>query len=332
MAVKEKLKDEEVEEDSFEDAFDEAVAEDEGNEEEPIEKAAEPEKDETLKEDGVKSEEDEPDAVEEDLEKEPVSAEEDEPTVKEEPEKPAEPNAAELKKELDELGQKHSTLQGMYNSEVKKEKAPKEEPEKPSAEEAKGEEFKPDTSAITDAIGSLESVKAFTDEYGDEGKQALVDVGNIVAEAVMIDMDKRLEDRFSQLTQSIDPLCSAYAKSSEDAQEGLITGAHSDYRTYVDSGELRAWVDAQKGTEGRVYQEIYDDGSAEEIVGLVAAFREAKGYVKAVEPEKKEKEVEPEIDQSKLEDMEAVDTKKSPVSVSKGGVSKDNYDDAWDKA
>lgn len=305
-------KEEVVEVDEFEEAFKEAIEEEGGEEEAPTEDL-EP-KDE---------EEEAPTPKEE----EPVEEEPAEEEPKEEA--PAEKTLAELQEDLDALNQKHSTLQGMYNSEVKKDKAPKEEPisEEPEEEE---EDFAPVTEAMSKQIGELDSVKALKEEYGDEIGGALNDVAGLVIKSVMGDVSKRLKNQFGEVSEMVNPLQVQYAQSGRDAFDNSVIEAHPDYHTYVENGELEEWVESQPGSNGKAFQAAYTEGDTQDVIELVAAFRKDKGYS---EEKQKTPEEEEEVDTSKLEDMEVVDTKKTPISgKGKGAVDMNDFDGAWKEA
>lgn len=317
MAVKEG---EVVEEkDEYSEAFGEAT--EKGGEEETPTEDLEPE----LEGEGEET------PTSEEGEEKPVEKEET-PKVEEKAEElTVEERLANAEKELEDTKHRESTLQGMYNSELKKkDKAP--EKEEPISEEPEEEEdFTPVTEGMSKQIGELDSVKALKEEYGDDIEGALNDVAGLVTKTVMADVSKRLKNQFGEVEEKIAPLQSQHAQSGRDAFDNSVISEHPDYSKYVESGELKTWVESQTGLNGKAFQAAYSDGDNQDVIELVAAFREAKGYVEEKQevPVKKEKE----IDTSKLEDMEVVESKKTPVSGrGKGAVDMNDFGGAFREA
>jgi hypothetical protein len=313
---------EEAAADNFDDFFDEAIAEDGG--EEPTEKAEEPE-----------GEAEEEPTSEEAEEEEPV-----EEKPKEEPEGEETPKEDKVEKTddgetLETLNHKYKTLQGMYNSVVQKAPKvdePKEEGDepKPTEEESK-DDFKQYTAELVESIGKIESVKAVAEEHGEEVQTALADVASFVAENVMSKMSEKFEAKFGQLSDVVNPIRESHAKTADEAHFEAVTSAHPDFDTYIESGELREWVESQQGLNKKIYTEAYDDGDTQDVIDLVAAFRDSKGYAEKKEEPEEKKETKS-VDQSKLEDMEAIESKKSPVTTGKSKPSKGDFDAGWDEA
>ena len=308
-------------EDSYDDAWNEESGEIEGDKEEPIEEPEEPEGE------AKEPTPDEPVEAEEPEAKEELAK--DDPPAKEEVED-GKPSYDELEDQFTKLQHKNSTLEGMYNSEVRKRsEAPKEEPE-PEEEEPE-ETFTLDTESITKEIEELPSFKAASDEHGEEVGAVLKDATGLMMEKVngaLKTMSERVKERFGEVSDVVKPMQADHVRSKDEARESTIKEAHPEYRTYVDSGELREWVDTHDGIELDVLNGVMKKGTTPEAIKLITKFREAKGYVE--KPEEA-----PEADDSKkekLENMEAVETKKRPVSPGKGKASKENFDDSWDEA
>jgi hypothetical protein len=178
-------------------------------------------------------------------------------------------------------------------------------------------------------IGELDSVKALKEEYGDDIEGALNDVAGLVTKTVMADVSKRLKSQFGEVEEKIAPLQSQHAQSGRDAFDNSVISEHPDYSKYVESGELKTWVESQPGLNGKAFQAAYSEGDNKDVIELVAAFRKAKGYA---EEEQEVPEKEGKVDTSKLEDMEVVDTKKTPISGrGKGAVDMNDYEGAWDE-
>lgn len=325
MAEKEVATEEEVPEkaETFEEAWDEEPEAVGGEEEAPTEKPGEPE------EEAEKPKSDKPEEEEESPEK-PAE----EKPADEKPEIPAEDDApaegADEKPTYEKLEQQHKTLQGMYNKAVKE--IPPEKEEEPE-EETPEENFTLDIAAIAEEIEKLPGVVAAIDEHGEEMGSALKDATGLIMEkvnGVLGDMTKRVEGRFGKISEVVEPIQADHAKSKDEAHEKAIKDKHPDYRTYVDSGELREWVNTHDGIELNVLNGVMKQGTPSEAIDLIAKFREAKGYVEKKEPEEIPEEEIDESKKKKLEDMEAIDVKKTPVSLGKGKGGKDDFETSWD--
>lgn len=308
---------EETKEDSFDNAFDEAVA-DEGGEKPPTDEAVEPE--------GEAKEEPTPEEAK--SEEKPVKEEpkeEAKPKEEAEPEKSEEgkPSYDDLAKQFADLEHKNSTLQGMYNSEVKK-KAPAEEPKEEPEEK---EEPEADFSGLTEGIGEIDSVKQAKKDYGDDIGKAFSDVASHITKNVMSEVTKMVEEKVGKISEVVKPIQEGHTAAVLKSHEDEILEAHPDYNTYVDSGELFKFIEAQSGLTATVYREVVENGKAADVIELVKSFRDEKGYV-----EKEPEDSKDEIDTEKLEDMEAVPNKKTPVTGIKGGADENDFDGAFDEA
>lgn len=308
---------EETKEDGFDNAFDEAIA-DEGGEKPPTDEAVEPE--------GEAKEEPTPE-----------EAKSEEKTVKEEPKeeaKPkeeAEPEKVESDETVEQVTHKYKTVSGMYDSEVIKRKAAEDELAllKKPAEETKEEKEEPeaDFSGLTEGIGEIDSVKQAKKDYGDDLGKAFSDVAAHIAKNVMSEATRMVEEKVGKISEVVKPIQEGHTAAVLKSHEDEILKAHPDYNTYVDSGELFKFIEAQSGLTATVYREVVENGKATDVIELVKSFRDEKGYV-----EKEPEDSKDEIDTEKLEDMEAVPNKKTPVTGIKGGADENDFGAAFDEA
>jgi hypothetical protein len=219
----------------------------------------------------------------------------------------------------------------MYNSEVKKkaDPAPDAGDEPSDKVEEKPQDFTEATSALADEISKLDSVKALSEGYDDDLTAAMKDVAAKTAEIIFGSMGKMVDGRLGDVKGLIAPIQEAQDKADNKSHVDTIVDAHPDFEKYVENRELSEWVESKVGLLGDAYKNAYKNGSTAQIVEMVAAFRDEKGYADK-EPEK---EIEKDVDTDKLENMEAVDTVKSPASPS-GGKKKgaQDYDGAWEEA
>jgi hypothetical protein len=328
MAMEGKEKPKSEAEEAFEDAWEEDVEDEGGEDETPTEKESTEPEGEAKKEEPTSNE---PEKKEESSEEKETPEEEPgkEPAKDDTP--PDKPSYEELEKKLEETEHKYSTVSGMYNSLAKQKEDKKEEPPAEPQKEEPKVDLNQESSAITEEISKLESLKTVNEEHGEEIGKTLVEVAGILAKNLTSNFNERLNQRFGEVLEKVTPAHEYYVKTADEKHLDSIVGEHPDFATYVESGELKTWVLAHKGIEKEIFTKVYAEGSAAEIIDMVGKFRETKGYAEKEEPEPKK---EPEIDdhkKKKLEDMEVVDTKKTPVSPGKGKGGKQDYENSWDE-
>lgn len=332
--------------DEFGEAFDEAVAEDGGEEEAPTKEAEGPEGKAEEQEEEIPAEEPNP----EEAEGEPEKKEAEKEPAKEDPES-GKIDEDEPEETLETISHKYSTLQGMFNSLDRKHKdlegqfalnkGDDKEGVKGQAEEQEETKEKPviEAAIVLEEIGKLDSVKGLKEEYGDEMTNAFNDVANTLVtmtNQAVAGLSKEIMGKFGQLSDVVDPLQDSHLKSEEESHASAILEAHPDIEEIVEKGDIREWIEEQPEYKRKMYTDVYNDGATKDVIDLFTTFKTEKGLLKAEAPaEEEDAEAEKAVDkekQEKLEDMEAIETKKSPVSEGKGGVGKNNYDAAWEEA
>lgn len=234
----------------------------------------------------------------------------------------------EIKAAYEKLEQKHRTLQGMYNSEVRKKREDKPEPETPEPKE-EVPEAKEDANELEDAIlnelSALPSVQAAQKEFGDEMPKALADATKLIL--------GKVDARINQLEGALAPVSETYTKISMDKHFAEIEAVHPDRQELVDSGAVRNWINSQPTYKQEMYRKVYEQGTSDELVDLFTTFKNESDYEPSAVPEKKAKA---KSDKSKatddaLADQEAVPKRNSPTNPSgKGGASKDDFEGAWE--
>lgn len=322
----------------FDDAFDEAIAEDKGDDEKPIDDDDDP-GDEAKKEEPTSDKSEEEKAEEEELEKKPDVDPDSDPAK----EKPI-PDDDKDVETLEKVQHKYDTVSGMFNSEVKKRQAAEDElallkegkQPKPEDDLEKPKEEDPelDVATLAKTIGESESFKKLGDEYGEEMTTALTDMAGNIAKTVIGSLSKKVDGKLDEFSGIIDPLQKDHIKSADQTHFSALETAHPDYEKHRDSGELIEWIDTLPGYKQEMYKKVYEKGQTEDVIDLFSTFKDAKGY-SATHPKKEEESVkkpEVEIDKKKLEDMEVIDRKNSPVSGVKGSAAKDDFEGAWDEA
>ena len=226
--------------------------------------------------------------------------------------------------------QKVKTLEGMYNSEKKRQTQLEKEladlktqmsvrvDEKPKEEVAAKKE-----EGIDDVFENIPSLKKLKEEYGEEIAGALTDMAK--------HLSGKYENKITQimasiknLSSTIDPITESYTKSTSDNHYKTIKAAHDDFEKYRDNGEIVSWMDSLPAYKKEGYKKAYSDGSTEEVIDLIGTFKEAMGYAeKSNETPKGQAVVRPA--------GMAVKTKTAPVQpAGKRKEDPNDFDGAWE--
>ena len=226
------------------------------------------------------------------------------------------------KEPLERRIHKHKTLEGMYNSETKKnrelqseiERLKTEKPESNKAEDDSAAKDKGDKDFVSDLMKDP-VLKAFSQDY-DEIAPGVFKAVEIMHQRSMKAIEKALE--------AVMPVIETHEETAREKHFAAIEEKHPDFPKYRDSGELESWIDTLPSVKKKLYKEIYDGGTKEDVIEMVQDFRTAKGY-KTVAPEHKEvDEAGAEKVGKKASAMEAVRSAKRPISVG-SGAKKDDF-------
>jgi hypothetical protein len=171
--------------------------------------------------------------------------------------------------------------------------------------------------AVTPPVEEVdEDVKSFEEEY------------DYLAKPVKKIVDRMVKRAIATATPQGEP---GPGIKEEDVQRlvadgvhfGLITARHKDFFDIHNSGELEKF--AQTDPQLR---KIYDEGTAEEVIGLVDQFKAHKNPPPV-------KPAEPVVDQEKdrkLHDLEAVRNRRGPINAAGSTGQAETYEDAFDEA
>lgn len=115
-------------------------------------------------------------------------------------------------------------------------------------------------------------------------------------------------------------------KAKQEAHDQTIREVHEDYDDLAkDPAELLAFVERQSPLQQRIYREVMEQGSAEEVIGLLDAFKTDKS---ANQPEP----TTPNNGNKKPNPTLAVKTRRSRPNLNAGKVDNDDFDGAWEEA
>jgi hypothetical protein len=329
----------EASEDAFGDAFSEFV---EGGEEPTGDESAdEPEGDDPENKDDA-PEGDEPEGSE--VTDVPEGDEPEGDTEGEDPEdnegESAVKTAEEIQAELAALNHKYSTLQGMYNSEVRKKRdaEPDGGEDTDGGEDADGDGGPKPTDTDEEAasfelegLAELPAFKELNEELGVAATSALADGLSHVAKSVVEQVTKAFETRMSGIEGRIQPISEEYAQSATEKHFAMVSEKHPDRAEIIESGDIQAWMENQPEYKKKMYTEVFEKGSADEVIDLFDTYKAAVGKVAPAARQDKavEKSVKKDED---LEALETVDTRSAPLSTGRGKPSKDDFSGAWAEA
>jgi hypothetical protein len=241
----------------------------------------------------------------------------------------------EIKPTYEELEQKHRTLKGMFEKtskdfeELKKIKEEKAE-EKPEVKPKPKEE-------VVEEVD--EELTKYTQEYDyiakNQSKLTSRELKKVLVEFAE-SFKKELSEKYDITIKNAEKLIVEKAKEDFEIHIGTIMEAHKDYGKAFKRTDVEEWIGTLSPVRKREYKAILEDGSTEEVIELLASYKEVKGIKTEEEKpeenleEKENKEEKENLKNKKLEDLETVKGKKTPVS---GSLKKaENFEDAYDEA
>ena len=173
-----------------------------------------------------------------------------------------------------------------------------------------------DQQAIDDAD---ESVSTFLTEFPE------------LADPIRKMIDSAVKSTRQEIRAEVDreatPLRQAVQDSAVEKHFSTITSQHDDFMDVVEGGELKKWIDNQPSFIRRAYDEVYNGGTATEVIELMDQFRVANPRVdngEGVAPTKSTA--------VKHKPTQAVRTRSSGIPTVRKRIEKDDFDGAWDEA
>lgn len=83
---------------------------------------------------------------------------------------------------------------------------------------------------------------------------------------------------FSQMAGTLNPIVEKFKESEYSQHEAAIKGVHEDYDDVRD--DVIKWATSQTGLRGKLFTEVVQSGTAEEIADLVSTWKEVHGKTK----------------------------------------------------
>lgn len=173
-----------------------------------------------------------------------------------------------------------------------------------------------DQQAIDDAD---ESVSTFLSEFPE-----LADpIRKMINSAVK---STRQEIR-AEVDRDVTPLRQTVQDSAVEKHFSTITKEHDDFMDVVEAGDLKKWIDAQPSFVRRAYDEVYNGGTATEVIELMDQFRVANPRV-----DNGEGVVAKKGTVAKHKPTQAVRTRSSGIPTVRKRIEKDDFAGAWEAA
>lgn len=129
--------------------------------------------------------------------------------------------------------------------------------------ELKKEPVKTDTPLLEDD----EMLKEFKEEFPDL-VEPMQRMAKKIAESIV-------NERLGSVTPQIEALKVKQEQTDEQRFLAPIADAHPDWRKIYDSGKLQVWIDKHTPLQQRVYNEIVNKGSQEEVIDMFTTYKEA---------------------------------------------------------
>lgn len=257
---------------------------------------------------------------------------------------------------------RRKTLQGMFNSEVKKSKeletklraneaelekfrtlhtgrdgtvtappesvssAPSAPPLAPSAPSAPS--APPEVQTIDHLLESIESGKVVKEDFEDIYKWQM---------DFMKKYDEVMVSRLVYLYQSINgqiaPVLSSVSSDADAKHFAKIAGEHPDYSNIVESADFSSWIAENPPSLQKEFTRIVNEGTASESIKMLHLYKKDRGYSTVTPASPDPKVADDPSKRERLENMTIVKTKHPPVNTGlKRGANKDDYESAFDEA
>jgi len=153
-----------------------------------------------------------------------------------------------------------------------------------------------------------EFLSKFKADYGEDVQKAVSLIAKQEAEKLVQDT----------LAERIDPLQQTVQSQQVSAHFQKIAQVHPDYEDVAGSEEFRGWIDAQPSYLSKIYEQITQSGSSEDVTGLLTAYKET------LKPQEDTKRSQ------KAAAAAAVPARRG--TMPKAEAAMDDFDSAWDEA
>jgi len=173
-----------------------------------------------------------------------------------------------------------------------------------------------DQQAIDDAD---ESVSTFLSEFPELAEP----IRKMIDSAVK---STRREIR-AEVDRDVTPLRQTLTETTAERHFATIREAHDDFDAVVEAGELKGWIDTQPSFIRRAYEQVYNGGTATEVVELMDQFRVANPRGSGVE--NVEGVAASNGKATKHKPTQAVRSRSSGLPTTRKRIEPDDFDGAW---
>jgi len=208
------------------------------------------------------------------------------------------------------------TLEGKYNAEVPrlhervKELETKAAPAAPAADPAK---------PAGDPGAEDEDIVAFREEMPTSAIAVEKMIAKAVDARVKSALDTEVRPALEKVDATVKPLAERGQQDAINAHFNAIRGAHKDFDQIVGSNEFGSWMDGLPSWQRDAAKAVYENGSAQQVIDLVVAYKTAAG-IAADTPQPKRGGSDT--------DAETVDSRRQPLAPRSGapaGEAKDDF-------
>jgi hypothetical protein len=227
----------------------------------------------------------------------------------------------------EEIEQKYKSLQGMIEHEQKEKseiiKKAKELEDKLSAVE-RISEIKPKSDEEDKDADLEEYLKDYAFISANEAKLRKKEL-----EKLKKDIVKEVADTYEIPIKTVEKLVQEDAEVKAAVHLGAIREAHEDYGVTVKKMDVVQWVETLSPAKRKAGMTIITEGDTDEVIDLITDYKKAHDISTEKEDHKPEDKKKPKDD--RLESLETVKGKKSPVTG--GGKGKaESFEDAFAEA
>jgi hypothetical protein len=178
------------------------------------------------------------------------------------------------------------------------------------------------TDTLPDGDGDDKELSEFIEEFPSLRKPIEV-LAKRMAKSII---DQELETLRPQIETVVESQKTDRAKVHADT----ISSAHPDWTEIRDSGKLTRWISAQPPILKRTLQEVYESGTAAEVIDMFDSYKRANG-IKLSKPNGGTPTPAP-IKKSKADNLLAVPGQSGGPPKAKKKLDKDDFDSAWAEA
>lgn len=181
---------------------------------------------------------------------------------------------------------------------------------------------------VTDPYASLtedekKALEEYEAEFGEVSKYEDIKRKAEVA-ATAAALRKEFTEALDKITQTFSPVTKLADDYGRDKHFNEIRSKHSDFDTLVQTGEVAKWIKSRPREMSNVYQEWYNQGTAEQVVTLFDQYKNDNNITAPLVVQNDLKK------EQKKQNLTAIPNKTTPVASS--AASKDDFESAFDEA